>query len=146
MGKMTAGGGRLIQTHQFQLNKRIPYGALNAFGIGLVPSPSAHVGSWNHGGMVLIDHGKRHDAYAFMLETLVPFSGVPWCGQLGRAALFKPPTAVVLLFGLALGSNANDNLTMVLSIWRLFRDLPFLGAAFLNYIKRVSALQASLDY
>ena len=28
IGKMTAGGGRLIQTHQ--LDKRIPYGALKA--------------------------------------------------------------------------------------------------------------------
>ena len=63
--------------------------------------------------MVLIHHGKRHDAYAFILETLMPSSGVPWCGQLGCAALFKPPTALVLLVGLALGSNANKNLTMV---------------------------------
>ena len=67
---------------QFQLNKR------NACGVGLVLSPSAHVGSGNHGDMVLIHHGIRHDAYmyAFILETLMPFSGVPWCLQLGRAA------------------------------------------------------------
>ena len=52
-------------------------------------SPSAHIGSGNHGDMVLIHHGKRHDAYAFILETLMPFSWVPLCGQLGRAALFK---------------------------------------------------------
>ena len=44
--------------------------------------------------MVLI-HGKRHDAYAFILETLMPFSGVPQCGQLGRAAPFKLPTPEV---------------------------------------------------
>ena len=62
------------------------------FGVGLVLSPSAHVGSGNHGDMVLIHHDKRHDAYAFILETLMPFSGVPQCGQLGHAALFKPPT------------------------------------------------------
>ena len=62
------------------------------FGVGLVLSPSAHVGSGPHGDMVLIHHGKRHDAYAFILETLMPFSGVPLCGQLGRAALFKLPT------------------------------------------------------
>ena len=42
--------------------------------------------------MVLIHHGKRHDAYAFILEMLMLFSGVPQCGQLGCAALFKPPT------------------------------------------------------
>ena len=50
-----------------------------ALGIGLVLSP-AHVGSGNHGDMVLTHHGKRHDAYAFILETLIPFSGVPRCG------------------------------------------------------------------
>ena len=75
---------------QFQLDKRIPYGALNASGVVLVLSP-AHVGSGNHGDMVLIHHGKRHDAYAFKLEMLMLFSGVPRCGQLGCAALFKPP-------------------------------------------------------
>ena len=63
--------------------------------------------------MVLIYHGKRHDAYDFILERLMLFSRVPQCGQLGRAALFKPPTAVVLL--LAPSSNTNDNPTMVLS-------------------------------
>ena len=68
---------------------------LNACGIGLVLSPSAHVGSGNHGDMVLIHRGKRHDAYAFILERLMPFSGVPWCAQLGRAALFKLPTPEV---------------------------------------------------
>ena len=62
------------------------------FGVELVLSPSAHVGSGNHGDMVLIHHGKRHDAYAFILEKLMLFSGVPQCGQLGRAALFKLPT------------------------------------------------------
>ena len=67
---------------------------LNASGIGLVLSPSAHVGSGNHGDMVLIHHGKRHDAYAFILEMLMPFSGVPRCGQLGCAALFKLPTPI----------------------------------------------------
>ena len=77
---------------QFQLDKQILYGALNACGVGLVLSPSAHVGSGNHGDMVLIHHGKRHDAYAFILETLMLFSGVSRCGQLGRAALFKLPT------------------------------------------------------
>ena len=41
--------------------------------------------------MVLVHHGKRHDTYAFLLERLIPFSGVPRCGQLGCAALFKPP-------------------------------------------------------
>ena len=41
--------------------------------------------------MVLIHHGKRHKAYTFLLETLMPFSGVPQCGQLGLASLFKPP-------------------------------------------------------
>ena len=60
------------------------------FGVGLVLSPSAHVGSGNHGDMVLVHHGKRHDA--FILEMLMPFFGVPRCGQLGRAALFKLPT------------------------------------------------------
>ena len=65
---------------------------LKACGIGLILSPSAHVGSENHGDMVLVHHGKRHDAYAFKLETLMLFSRVPWCGKLGRAALFKPPT------------------------------------------------------
>ena len=64
---------------------------LNACGVGLVMSPSAHVGSGNHGDMVLINHGKRHDADAFILETLMLFSGVPRCGQLGPVALFKPP-------------------------------------------------------
>ena len=67
---------------QIQFDKRIPYGALNACGVGLVLSPSAHVGSGNHGDMVLIHHGKRHDANAFILEMLMPFSGVPRCGQL----------------------------------------------------------------
>ena len=81
-----------ISLTQFQLDKRIPYGALNACGVGLVLSPSAHVGSGNHSDMVLIHHGKNQDAYAFILETLLPFSGVPRCGQLGCAALFKPPT------------------------------------------------------
>ena len=76
---------------QFQLDKPIPYGALNACGVGLVLSPSAHLGSGNHGDMMLIHHGKRHDAYAFILETLMLFSGVPRCGQLGSAALFKLP-------------------------------------------------------
>ena len=76
---------------QYQLDKQIPRGALNACDVGLVLSPSAHVGSANHGDMVLIHHGKRHDAYAFILETLMLFSRVPRCGQLGRAALFKPP-------------------------------------------------------
>ena len=74
---------------QFQLDKPIPYGALNACGVGLVLSPSAHVGSENHGDIVLIHHGRRPDAYAFILETLMLFSGVPPCGQLVRAALFK---------------------------------------------------------
>ena len=41
---------------------------------------------------MLIHHGKRNDAYAFILETLMLFSGVPRCGQLGREALFKLPT------------------------------------------------------
>ena len=77
---------------QFQLDKEILYGALNAGDVGLVLSPSAHVGNGNHGDTVLIHHGKRHDAYAFILETLMPFSGVPRCRQLGCAALFKPPT------------------------------------------------------
>ena len=54
-------------------------------------SPSAHVNSGNHGDMVLIHHKKRHDAYAFILEALMLFSGVPRCRQLiGSAALFKP--------------------------------------------------------
>ena len=65
---------------------------LNACGVGLVMSLSAPVGSGNHGDMVLIYRGKRHDAYAFILETLMLFSGVPRCCQLSRAALFKPPT------------------------------------------------------
>ena len=64
---------------------------LNACDVGLVLSPSAHVGSGNHGDMVLIHHGKRHDADAFILETLMLFSAVPQCGQLGPAALFKRP-------------------------------------------------------
>ena len=68
---------------------------LNACGIGLVLSPSAHVGIGSHGDMVLIHHGKRHDAYTFILETLMPFSGVPRGGQLDRAALFKLPTPEV---------------------------------------------------
>ena len=76
---------------QFQLDKPILYGALNACGVGLVLSP-AHLGSGNHGDMMLIHHGKRHDAYACILETLMSFSGVPQCGQLGSAALFKLPT------------------------------------------------------
>ena len=71
---------------------------LNACGIGLVLSPSAHVGSGNHGDMVLIHYGKRHDAYAFILETLMPFSGVPryfllltsGVGSLNRAARPSP--------------------------------------------------------
>ena len=92
---MTAGGLRLIQTHlwpnfssisEFHMVHKAP------FGVELVLSPSAHVGSGNHGDMVLIHHGKRHDAYAFILEKLMLFSGVPQCGQLGRAALFKLPT------------------------------------------------------
>ena len=65
---------------------------LNACGAGLVMSSSAHVGSGNHGDMVLINHGERHDDYAFILETLMPFSWVPRCGQLSHAALFKLPT------------------------------------------------------
>ena len=65
--------------------------------------------------MALIHHGKRLDAYAFILERLMLFSGVTRCGQLGRAALFKPPTAVVLVSLLAPGSNTNNNPTMVLS-------------------------------
>ena len=68
---------------------------LNACGIGLALSPSAHVGNGNHGDMVLIHHGMRHDAFAFILETLMQFSGVPQCGQLGSAALFKLPTPEV---------------------------------------------------
>ena len=60
---------------QFLLDKRIPYGALMASGFGLVLSPSAHVGSGNHGDMVLIHHDKRHDAYDFILETPLLFSG-----------------------------------------------------------------------
>ena len=68
---------------------------LNACGIGLVLSPSAHVGSGNHGDMVLIHNGKRHDAYAFILETLMLFCGVSQNGQLGCAALFKLPTPEV---------------------------------------------------
>ena len=70
--------------------------------------------------MVLIHYGKRHNAYAYILEMLMLFSRVPRCGQLGRAALFKPPTpgcidldslrkAVDLLFGLALGTNPINN-------------------------------------
>ena len=43
---------------------------LNACGFGLVLSP-AHVGSGNHGDMVLIHLCKRPDAYAFILETLM---------------------------------------------------------------------------
>ena len=77
---------------KFQLDKRIPYGALNTCGVGLVLSLSAHVGRENHGDMVLIHNGRRHNAYAFILETLMLFSGVPWCGQLGGAALLKLPT------------------------------------------------------
>ena len=46
---------------------------LNACGVGLVLSTFAHVGSGNHGDMVLIHHGKRHDADAFILETQVLF-------------------------------------------------------------------------
>ena len=64
---------------------------LNACGVGLILFSSAPVGSGNHGDMVLIHHGKRHDADAFILETLTLFSGVPRCGQLGPAALFKTP-------------------------------------------------------
>ena len=65
-----------------------------AFGFSCLPF--AHVGSGNHDDMVLIHHDKRHDAYyAFILETLMTFSGVPRCGQLGRAALFKLPTPEV---------------------------------------------------
>ena len=45
--------------------------------------------------MVLFHHGKRHDPYAFILEMLMPFSGVPRCGQLGCAAMFKLPTPEV---------------------------------------------------
>ena len=63
---------------KFQLDKRIPFGALNPCGVELVLSHSAHVGSENHGD-VLIHHGKRHDADAFILETFMPFSGVPRC-------------------------------------------------------------------
>ena len=63
---MTAGTWRTsnpnISMTKFQLDKQIPYGALNACGIGLVLSPSAHAGSVNHGDMVLIHRGKRHDA------------------------------------------------------------------------------------
>ena len=77
---------------QFQLYKQIPYGALNTCGVGLALSPSAHVGSGSHSDMMLIHPGKRHYANDFILETLMPFSGVPRCGQLGCAALFKPPT------------------------------------------------------
>ena len=62
---------------------------LNVCGVGLVMSPSVHVGSGNHGDKVLIHHGKRHEAYAYTLETLMLFSGVPGCGQLGRAALLN---------------------------------------------------------
>ena len=39
---------------QFQLDKQIPYGALNACGVRLVFSPSAHVYSRNYGDMVLV--------------------------------------------------------------------------------------------
>ena len=81
---MTAGGWRTSKWNtsltQFQLDKGIPYGALNACGVGLVLSPSAHVGSGNHGDMVLIHHGKRYDTYAFILEMLMLFSRVPLCG------------------------------------------------------------------
>ena len=42
----------------------------------LALSPSAHVGSMNHDDMALIRHGKRHDAYAFILETLLLFMGL----------------------------------------------------------------------
>ena len=86
---MNAGGGHLFQTpslSQFQLDKRILYS-----GVGLAMSPSAHVGIGNHGDMLLSHYGKRHDADAFILETLMLFSGVPRCGQLGHAALFKLP-------------------------------------------------------
>ena len=40
----------------------------------IVLSPSAHVGSGNHGDMVMIHHGKRHYDYAFILEKLMLFS------------------------------------------------------------------------
>ena len=69
----------------------LPHGALKACGLGLALSPSAHAGSRIHGSMVLVYHGNRHDAYAFILETLMQFSGVPRCEQLGPAALFKLP-------------------------------------------------------
>ena len=36
----------------------------------------AHVGSMNHGDIALIRHGKRHDAYAFVLETLLLIEGL----------------------------------------------------------------------
>ena len=74
---------------QFQLDKRSPYGALNTCGVGLVLSTYTRVGSRNHGNVVLIHHGKRHYTYAFILDWLMLFSGVPRCGQLGCAALFK---------------------------------------------------------
>ena len=70
---------------QFQLDKRILYGAFNGCGVVLALSPSAHVGSGNHGDMVLNHYGKKHDAYAFILGTFMPFSGVPRCGQLCHA-------------------------------------------------------------
>ena len=95
---MTAGGGHLIgntSRPNFSSVSEFCTVQLNACGIGLVLSPSAHVGSGNHGDMVLIHHGKNHDAYAFILETLTLFSGVPRCGQLGRAALFKLSTPEV---------------------------------------------------
>ena len=63
------GGGRLIQT------QRIQYGTLNACGVGLDMSPSEKVGSGNHGDMVLIHHGKRHDAYALYLRRSCRFLG-----------------------------------------------------------------------
>ena len=53
-----------------------------ARGVGLALSPSAHVGSFNHGDLALILHSKKHDTYAFILKTLTLF----W-GGLGQIAL-----------------------------------------------------------
>ena len=51
IGKISAGGGRLSKhiSTPFQLIKRMVH--FNACGIGLVLSPSAHVGSRNHGAV-----------------------------------------------------------------------------------------------
>ena len=60
---------------QFQFDKRVPYGALKVCGIGLVLSPSAHVGSGNHGDMVLNHHVRDMMLMLLYLRSSCHFLG-----------------------------------------------------------------------